>query len=73
MRGQAAPLWHPPIARGENDWKFGWVERRARSWPAPGTVSEYHVPTGRCLAYPNIPALRSYEVVAEDGKVKVRL
>jgi nitrite reductase/ring-hydroxylating ferredoxin subunit len=33
---------------------------------------EYHVPTGRCLAYPNI-TLRSYEVVAEDGKVKVRL
>jgi nitrite reductase (NADH) small subunit len=33
---------------------------------------EYHVPTGRCLAYPNI-TLRSYEVIVEDGEVKVRL
>jgi nitrite reductase (NADH) small subunit len=28
------------------------------------------VPTGRCLAYPNIN-LRRYEVVVESGKVKV--
>jgi nitrite reductase (NADH) small subunit len=33
---------------------------------------EYHVPTGRCLAYPNIN-LRRYEVFVEDGKVKVLL
>ena len=33
---------------------------------------EYHVPTGRCLAFPNIN-LRRYEVLVEDGKVKVRL
>jgi nitrite reductase/ring-hydroxylating ferredoxin subunit len=28
------------------------------------------VPTGQCLAYPNI-TLRRYEVVVESGKVKV--
>jgi nitrite reductase/ring-hydroxylating ferredoxin subunit len=28
------------------------------------------VPTGRCLAFPNIK-LRRYEVQVEDGKVKV--
>jgi uncharacterized protein len=33
---------------------------------------EYHVPTGRCLAYPNI-TLRSYEVLLDGDKVKVRL
>jgi nitrite reductase (NADH) small subunit len=33
---------------------------------------EYYVPTGRSIAYPNI-TLRSYEVVVENGKVKVRL
>jgi nitrite reductase (NADH) small subunit len=30
------------------------------------------VPTGRCLAFPNIN-LRRYEVVVEDGKIKVRV
>jgi ABC-type bacteriocin/lantibiotic exporter with double-glycine peptidase domain len=29
-------------------------------------------PQGKCIAHPNVN-LRSYEVVAEDGKVKVRL
>jgi len=33
---------------------------------------EYHVPTGRCLAYPNV-VLRSYEVLLDGDKVKVRL
>jgi nitrite reductase/ring-hydroxylating ferredoxin subunit len=30
------------------------------------------VPTGRCIAFPNIN-LRSYEVVVENDKVMVRL
>ena len=41
---QTGPLCEgkPPlgtlVARGENDWKFEWVNE-VRSWPAPGTVS----------------------------------
>jgi nitrite reductase (NADH) small subunit len=33
---------------------------------------EYHVPTGRCMAYPNIK-LRRYQVLVADGQVVVRL
>ena len=33
---------------------------------------EYHIPTGRCLAFSNIK-LRTYKVLVEDGKVKVRV
>jgi len=59
------------VARAEGNWKFEWVyEGEIVACPWHGL--EYHVPTGRCVAYPNI-SLRSYEVVAEDGKVKVRL
>ncbi len=59
------------IARSENDWRFEWVSE-GEIVACPWHGLEYHVPTGRCLAYPNI-TLRSYEVVAEDGQVKVRL
>jgi nitrite reductase (NADH) small subunit len=59
------------IARSENDWKFEWVnEEEILACPWHGL--EYHVPTGRCLAYPNV-VLRSYEVLLDGGKVKVRL
>lgn len=59
------------ISRRENDWKFEWVnEGEVVACPWHGL--EYHVPTGQCLAYPNVK-LRSYEVFVEDGKVKVRL
>jgi nitrite reductase/ring-hydroxylating ferredoxin subunit len=59
------------VANKENDWKFEWAhEGEIVSCPWHGL--EYHVPTGRCLAFPNIN-LRRYEVVVEDGKVKVRL
>jgi nitrite reductase (NADH) small subunit len=59
------------VARKENDGKFEWAhEGEIVSCPWHGL--EYHVPTGRCLAFPNIN-LRRYEVVVEDGKVKVRL
>jgi nitrite reductase/ring-hydroxylating ferredoxin subunit len=59
------------VARRENDWKFEWVNE-GEVVVCPWHGLEYHVPTGRCLAYPNI-TLRSYEVVVEDGEVKVRL
>ena len=59
------------IARKENDWRFEWgYEGEIVACPWHGL--EYHVPTGRCLAFSNI-TLRRYEVVVESGKVKVRL
>ena len=59
------------VARKEDDWKFRW-DYEGEIVACPWHGLEYHVPTGRCLAFPNIN-LRRYEVVAEDGKVKVRL
>jgi nitrite reductase (NADH) small subunit len=74
---QTGPLCEgkPPlgtlISRGGKNWRFEWVyDGEIVACPWHGL--EYHVPTGRCLAFPNV-TLRSYEVVVEDGKVKVRL
>src|SRR3712207_8951669 len=59
------------VARKENDWRFEWAyEGEIVACPWHGL--ECHIPTGRCLAFPNIN-LRRYEVVVEDGKVKVRV
>ena len=59
------------VAGQEDDWKFRWdYEGEIVACPRHGL--EYHVPTGRCLAFPNIK-VRRYEVVAEEGKVKIRL
>ncbi len=58
-------------ATSENDWRFEWVHD-GEVVVCPWHGLEYHVPTGRCLAYPNIN-LRRYEVVVESGKVKGRL
>ena len=74
---QTGPLCEgrPPlgtlISRAENDWRFEWVHE-GEIVACPWHGLEYHVPTGRCLAFPNV-TLRSYEVVVEDGKVKIRL
>ncbi len=59
------------VARKEDDWKFRW-DYEGEIVACPWHGLEYHVPTGRCLAFPDIN-LRRYEVVTEDGKVKVRL
>ncbi len=59
------------VARKEDDWKFRW-DYEGEIVACPWHGLEYHVPTGRCLAFPNIK-VRRYEVVAEEGKVKVRL
>ncbi len=59
------------IAKGGNDWKFEWVNE-GEIVACPWHGLEYHVPTGRCLAYPNI-TLRSYEVFLDGDNVKVRL
>jgi nitrite reductase (NADH) small subunit len=59
------------VARKEEDWRFRW-DYEGEIVACPWHGLEYHVPTGRCLAFPDIK-LRRYEVVAEEGKVKVRL
>ena len=59
------------VANEENDWQFEWAyEGEIVACPWHGL--EYHIPTGRCLAFSNIK-LRTYEVLVEDGKVKVRV
>ena len=59
------------FANAEQDWKLQWVHE-GEIVACPWHGLEYHVPTGRCLAYPNV-RLRAYEVLVEDGKVKVRI
>ena len=53
----------------------GWSPR----WELEGEVIscpwhglEFHIPSGRCLAHPEVK-LRSYEVSVEDGVVKLRV
>lgn len=59
------------IAREEKDWVLEWVyEGEVVACPWHGL--EYHVPTGQCMAFPKI-RLRRYELLVEDGEVKVRL
>ena len=59
------------VARKDNDWRFEW-DYEGEIVACPWHGLEYHVPTGRCLAFSNIK-LRTYEVVVEDGKIKVRV
>lgn len=59
------------VSREENDWRFEW-DYEGEIVACPWHGLEYHVPTGRCLAFPEI-TLRRYEVVVEDGKVRVRI
>lgn len=59
------------ICTRETNWKLQWgYEGEIVTCPWHGM--EYHVPTGTCLAFPEI-RLRSYEVWVEDEQVKVRL
>jgi nitrite reductase/ring-hydroxylating ferredoxin subunit len=57
-------------ASAENGWRIEWVHE-GEIIACPWHGIEYHVPTGRCLAFPEI-TLRRYEVVVQDGKVVVR-
>ena len=59
------------VAHKDNDWRFEW-DYEGEIVACPWHGLEYHVPTGRCLAFSNIK-VRTYEVVVEDGKVKVRV
>ena len=59
------------VSRKENDWRLEW-DYEGEIVACPWHGLEYHVPSGRCLAFPEI-SLRRYEVVVENGKVKVRI
>ena len=74
---QTGPLCAGRIATGtlkadaDSGWKPRWVmadEVIACPWHG----LEYHVPTGQCLAYPEI-ALRRYPVSVRDGDVVVTI
>jgi nitrite reductase/ring-hydroxylating ferredoxin subunit len=58
-------------ARAESQWRPEWVlDGEIVACPWHGL--EYHVPTGQCLAFPEI-RLRRYEVVVKAEKVVVRV
>ena len=74
---QTGPLCEGRAATGtlaadrDSDYKPHWVmEDEVIACPWHGL--EYHVPTGRCLAYPQI-TLRRYDVSVRDGDVVVRV
>jgi nitrite reductase/ring-hydroxylating ferredoxin subunit len=58
-------------ADAESGWRPRWV-MDGEVVVCPWHGLEYHVPTGRCLAYPEIQ-LRRYEVSVEGGDVVVSL
>jgi nitrite reductase (NADH) small subunit len=59
------------LADAETDWKPRWVlEDEVIACPWHGL--EYHVPTGQCLAYPEI-TLRRYPVCVRDGDIVVTI
>jgi nitrite reductase (NADH) small subunit len=74
---QTGPLCAGRIATGtlqadaDSDWKPRWVmENEVIACPWHGL--EYHVPTGRCLAYPEI-TLRRYPVTVHGDDVLVTI
>jgi nitrite reductase (NADH) small subunit len=58
-------------ARRETGWQLEWIHE-GEIVTCPWHGLEYHVPTGRCLAFPEI-SLRTYQVWVEDGQVKIRV
>jgi nitrite reductase (NADH) small subunit len=57
------------VADAATEWRPRWVmEDEVIACPWHGL--EYHVPTGQCLAYPEI-TLRRYPVTVRDGEVVV--
>jgi nitrite reductase/ring-hydroxylating ferredoxin subunit len=53
------------------EWKLAWIWE-GEVVTCPWHSLEFHVPTGQCLAMPDI-RLRKFEVVARDGDVVVVL
>ena len=68
---EASQAYGTLVAGPETDWQLAWgLEGEVIACPWHGL--EYHVPTGRCLAFPEI-RLRRYEVEVKDGSVVVRV
>lgn len=74
---QTGPLCESPATTGtlvsseETGWTPEWVHD-GEIVICPWHGMEYHVPTGQCLAWPNVK-LRTYEVVVDDDEtVSVR-
>jgi nitrite reductase (NADH) small subunit len=59
------------ISTAETGWKIQWAND-GEIVTCPWHGLEYHIPTGQCLAFPEI-RLRSYEVWIEDDLVKMRV
>lgn len=57
------------LARAEHGWQTEWgMEGEVIACPWHGL--EYHIPTGQCLAFPEI-RLRTYPVEVRDGEVVI--
>jgi nitrite reductase/ring-hydroxylating ferredoxin subunit len=50
-------------------WELAWIWE-GEVVACPWHSLEFHVPTGRCVAFPDI-RLRRFDVVVEDGEVRV--
>lgn len=57
------------VTSEENEWVPRW-EYEGEVITCPWHGLEFHIKTGRCLAHPEV-RLRSYEVLVEDGMVKL--
>jgi nitrite reductase (NADH) small subunit len=74
---QTGPLCEGKIVTGtlisneDTNWETEWIHD-GEIMICPWHGLEYHVPTGQCMAFPNI-RVRRYEVFVEDGKVKVKV
>jgi nitrite reductase (NADH) small subunit len=53
------------------DWKLAWTYAD-EVITCPWHSLEFHVPTGQCIAWPEIK-LRRFEVRVEDGEIKIVL
>jgi nitrite reductase/ring-hydroxylating ferredoxin subunit len=58
-------------ASKETGWKLEWVQE-GEIITCPWHALEYHIPTGQCLAHPEV-RLRSYEVWVEGDQVMLRI
>jgi nitrite reductase (NADH) small subunit len=74
---QTGPVCEGRIVTGslrstkETGWRAEWVHD-GEVIVCPWHGLEYHVPTGRCMAFPQI-RLRRYQVLVDDDRVIVRL
>lgn len=68
---EAAGCHGTTLARPETGWRTEWgMDGEVIACPWHGI--EYHVPTGRCLAFPEI-RLRTYPVEVRGGEVVVKV